>query len=155
MRKLFAAFLMVALIFGSITSTHASAIPEEGLLDIDLHFKDAPEFASWVRENLDTDGDGYLSDEEREAVTEIDVSGQKIYILGGIEIFPNLETLKCSGCEIGRLNLRSESLKYLDCSENYDLNELDLTQCYYLEEVNCSSLSLHNELDVCGLNILE
>ena len=50
-------------------------------------------FRDYVFVNFDTDGDGFLSDEECNAVTSIELVTDEIESLEGIEFFPNLESL--------------------------------------------------------------
>ncbi len=96
-------------------------------------------FRNFVRgSNIDKDGDGYLSDEEQQAVKTIDVSGCYISDLTGIQYFTNLEDLDCGYNQIESLNLQQNTtLKRLNCSNN------QLTQLVQgnegLEEVNCSN----------------
>ena len=77
-------------------------------------------FMQYVKDNFDTDNDGRLSDEEIEAVTKIDVSGTMssdggITSLEGIEIFTELQTLRCE---------YNEGLASLDVSGNAKLSYL-------------------------------
>ena len=51
-----------------------------------------PAFLSWVQQN-DTDVDGFLSQTEREAVTQMDLRKQGIQDLSGLEWFDRLEKL--------------------------------------------------------------
>lgn len=77
-------------------------------------------FRAYVSANCDTDGSGYLSDEEIAAVAEINVRGkneegaQLISTLKGIEFFPSLAYLDCAG----------NALKELDVSQNTALEGL-------------------------------
>ena len=50
-------------------------------------------FRSYISSNFDTDNDGRLSDSEISAVTVINVSGQGITRMNGIERFTALEDL--------------------------------------------------------------
>ena len=85
---------------------------------------------------------GYLSYEEINAVTEIDVSNMGISSLQGIELFTNLKKLKCSGNNLTALDLTQlKNLTYLDCSDN-QLTELDITQCPNLQTLKTLSLYL-------------
>ena len=102
-------------------------------------------FRNFVRgSNIDKDGDGYLSDEEQQAVKTIDVSGCYISDLTGIQYFTNLEDLDCGYNQIESLNLQQNTkLKILNCSNN------QLTRLVQgnegLEEVDCSNNKI-NEL---------
>ena len=60
-------------------------------------------FRSYVSSNFDSDSDGVLSDSEIAAATSIDVSGQGVSSLKGIEHFTALTTLYCQNNQINRL----------------------------------------------------
>ncbi len=76
-------------------------------------------FRAYIKENFDKDGDGYLSDEEREAVTYIDIRSKSIRSLRGINLFPNLTTLRCSDNMIGSLDFTyNPKIMYIDCMRN-------------------------------------
>lgn len=62
-------------------------------------------FRDYVAAHIDTNGDGRLSQEEAEQVTELSLSGQGIASLQGIANFTNLQTLDCSDNAIGALDL--------------------------------------------------
>ena len=126
------------------------ALPEEaaaGDIPIDeAHFPDKA-FRAYVSENLDTDGDGALSETERAAVTSIEVSDKGMEDLTGIEYFPAVTYLNCRGNNLPALNVSSiPDLTYLDCSFN-SLAELDVRANTALANLNCSVNALA-ELDV-------
>ena len=74
-------------------------------------------FRTYVFENFDTDGDGFLSAEECNAITRIEVHTDDIESIQGIEYMPNLEILYAFGWETG-------ILKDLDVSNNLALNTI-------------------------------
>ncbi len=80
-----------------------------------------PEFRAYVFENFDTDNNGFLSEQECDAVTSIDVDTKNISSLQGIEYFVNLEDLFC------RLNNWSTLKKYFNTETHewhtYDAND--------------------------------
>ena len=80
-----------------------------------------PEFRAYVFENIDTDNNGFLSEQECDAVTSIDVDTENISSLQGIEYFVNLEDLFC------RLNNWSTLKKYFNTETHewhmYDAND--------------------------------
>ncbi len=83
-------------------------------------FPDAA-FRQYVSDQFDQDKDGVLTKTEREAVTEINVedgyNGVKIEDLTGIEYFPNLTKLNCSGNALTKLDLSANTkLEELNCS---------------------------------------
>ena len=102
-------------------------------------------FRNFVRgSNIDKDGDGYLRDEEQQAVKTIDVSGCYISDLTGIQYFTNLEDLDCGYNQIESLNLQQNTkLKILNCSNNQLTRLVQVNEG--LEEVDCSNNKI-NEL---------
>lgn len=104
-------------------------------------------FRRYVAENFDTDGNGRLSQKERDAVTEIGVYGREIKSLMGISCFQNLEELDC----------RKNYLTSIDVSENTKLTglycwgnkltELDISNNTKLKDLRCFKNKIAN-LDV-------
>ncbi len=66
-------------------------------------------FRTWIIKNISGADDEVLTSEEIEAVKSIDVSGQGIESLVGIEQFKNLESLDCSNNSLKTLDLTSLS----------------------------------------------
>ena len=121
-------------------------------------------FMTYVEYNFDTNEDGKLSDKERKAVTEIDVSELSEYridleypapyTLEGIEYFPNLTKLSCSESYIRYLDVsKNKNLVELDCSY-CNLTKLDLRKNKKLKKLYCSSNNL-KKLDVSKNTKLE
>ncbi len=118
-------------------------------------------FRKWISENLDTDHDGLLSDEEISVCTEISIPSMSVDSLEGIEYFYNLEILNCSDNELLFLDVSANTvLKSLNCSHN-NLLSLDLSSCKKLKELDISfnscgrssSISLPKSPSVEKLNI--
>ena len=104
------------------------------------------EFRRYLKANIDKDGDGYLNDTELN-ITELDVSGQYIANLKGIEFFPHLEKLYCYNNKLTSLDVsKNTGLLTLSCYEN-KLTSLDVSQNTKLEELLCGKNQL-TELDV-------
>ena len=100
---------------------------------------------------FDQNGDGIFSEEERNAVTSIDLyngyKGQKLTSLQGIDFFPNLELLSCSRNQLTELDVsKNTKLTWLGCIEN-QLTELDVSKNTALEELYCYENNL-TSLDV-------
>ena len=100
---------------------------------------------------FDQNGDGIFSEEERNAVTSIDLyngyKGQKLTSLQGIDFFPNLELLSCSRNRLTELDVsKNTKLTWLGCIEN-QLTELDVSKNTALEELYCYENNL-TSLDV-------
>ena len=107
-------------------------------------------FREYISTQFDN-GDGILDTAEREAVTEIKVSGgyngEKITNLKGIEFFPNLLYLDCSENNLSSLDVSyNTELMMLLCYQN-KLNSLDVTRNPALITLNCNHNSL-TSLDV-------
>lgn len=106
-----------------------------------------PAFLQWV-EKKDSDGDGFLSQEELDAVTAMDLRKQGIEQLDGLEYFRNLESLNCSENDLTALVLEDfPALTSLTCNENASLETLDLRGVPALEHLYCFHSAL-TELDL-------
>ena len=104
------------------------------------------EFRQYLKANIDKDGNGYLNDTELNIRT-LDVSGQHIANLKGIEFFSNLETLYCYNNKLTSLDVsKNTALKELYCYNN-KLSSLDVSNNTALEKLNCCQNSL-SSLDV-------
>ena len=103
------------------------------------------EFRRYLKANID-DGDGYLDDTELN-ITKLDVSGQYIANLKGIEYFHNLETLYCYNNKLTSLDVsKNPELKELWCTNN-KLTSLDVSKNTKLEKLLCGKNQL-TELNV-------
>ncbi len=105
-------------------------------------------FREYVLTNFDTDGDGYLSKAELEAVTKIDVCGSSdadggITSLGGIEKFVNLQVLDCSyNSGITSLDVSNiTALKKLKCGHT-QISALDVSKNTSLTSLYCTSTNI-------------
>ena len=129
------------------------------------NFPDA-DFRQYVKDNFDWNGNGWLSDSEINAVTEIylpheyseslerQVCDLDLNSIDGIEFFPNLTTLDCIG---------NISLETIDISLNTKLTELWCNDCglgtlnvssnLYLRSLFCNNNNLKT-LDVSKNTLL-
>ena len=93
--------------------------PAEGDVPVDAEHFTLSEYGSgfmvYVRDNIDKDGDGVLSEAERLAVKEIDFDYGSA--LDGLQYFPNLEKLTCN-----------QVFDRLDVSGNLKLRELNVKE---------------------------
>ncbi len=110
----------------NVVESTAVGIPIDG-----EHFPDA-NFRSYVASNLDN-GDGILTDIERENVESIQVNTDNITSVKGIELFPNLNYLSVNGSsrnydDAHQTYVCSGQLTSLDLSGNTKLENL---YCYY------------------------
>ncbi len=106
-----------------------------------------------------------LNREEVDSIRYIDITGKSVSSLKGIEIFDNLEYLKCDYSKIEDLSItrcrsltmiscrHCKELKSLKCEENW-LTTLDLTGCDSLEVLVCHSNQLR-KLDLSNLKSLK
>ena len=108
----------------------------------ELNFPDVIFREEYVRK-FDKDKDGYLSNEEMNEVTDIDVSFEKNIInLTGIEYFKNLITLDCCYTGITDLNVsENKALKKLYCSST-GITELDIRENKDLKKLYCSDVKI-------------
>ena len=116
--------------------------PNTGNIAIDENSFPDGSFRSYVQENCDTDGDGFLSDSEMSIVKEIYVYGESIYSLAGIEYFTKLTYLNCEDNNIDELDLsKNLFLTELRCDNN-SLSSLNISNCQYLTTLFCSDNNL-------------
>ncbi len=82
------------------------------------HFPDGS-FRDYISANIDKDGDGFLSEEEISAVSDIDVDSTGIASLKGIEYFTELVSLNCGNNSLISLDLsENKKLSVLSCEGN-------------------------------------
>ena len=117
--------------------TAALPAAETGSIPINsTHFPD-DHFIAYVELRCDKDGDGTLSQDELNGVTELYVAHAYIKDLTGIELFPNLEKLDCKNNNLTRLDVsKNTKLTKLYCEFN-QLTGLDLSKNTALTELNC------------------
>ena len=124
-----------------------------------------------IERGVDTDSDGMISPTEAEAVTVLDVSGDTISELTGLEYFIHLQHLDCSRnfvvdsldvsalTELVSLRCSLNSIRDLDVSKNNQLRtlicssnvitKLDLSNNSLLDTLDCNA-NLLGELDLSG-----
>ena len=135
--------------FSRYFNLNVTVIPDGSIAIDDLNFPD-PNFRAYVKANFDKDNDNFLSESERNAVTEIAVSNKGITTLEGIQHFPNLEKLDCDQNNLSSLDVsKNSALKYLYCEQNNlsSLGSLDVSQNAALEYLKCEQNNL-TSLDV-------
>lgn len=148
---------MAALILAGQLTLPATALggSDTGLLSGDVEitqaFSDA-KLIAWLKDARNMNGagaDGVLTLAERQAVTSLDLSGQGLTSLEGLEAFPNLETLNCSQNKLTELDLtQNPNLTRLYCTDNL-LTELDVSKNPKLISLYCAYNRL-TSLDVSG-----
>ncbi len=136
-------------------------------------------FRGYISAKIDTDADGKLTEEERNAVTEIDFSYDynEIVDLTGLVWFPNLQYLYCNETGITSLDVSTNtSLKIISCNSckslssltlGYNnnltqldvdytaLTSLDVSSTPYLETLRCGNIATLTSLTLGSQNALE
>ena len=92
-KKYLSVLLATVLATGCLSAVVAFA--DDSVALNEMNFPDA-NFRAYLSENVDTDGNGALSVEERDNHPIISVANRGITSLKGIEYFPNLKNLSCS-----------------------------------------------------------
>ena len=109
---------------------------------------------------FDENNDATLSQEELDAVTNIDVRSKGITTLKGVEHFTNLRLLHCGSNQLTSLNVSQNTrLENLYCSEN-QLIALDVSQNPNLEVLVCyknqlTTLDVSQNTDLTDLDCSE
>ena len=105
-------------------------------------------------QEINQNGDEWLSPDEIAAVKWIDCCDKQIEKLTGIEYFTALKGLDCEGNQLTELNVsKNKALKYLFCNVN-QLRKLDVRDNEALRVLCCSGNQL-TELDVSQNTELE
>ncbi len=107
-------------------------------------------FRLYVSEQLDTNGNGSLSNREIAAVTALTLRNKEIISLKGIEYFTELATLNCDSNYLKALDLSSNTRLYsLNCGWNR-LTALNLRGCDRLTTLACGDNQLTSlDLGTC------
>ena len=158
--------IMLLLVMGILSLLGTDRILVQGKsIDIDMDTFPDDDFQLYVEYAFDTNRDGKLSDAERRAVKEIDISDCSEYKLGleynnavslkGIEYFPNLEKLDCSQNSIEKLDVsKLKNLKELRCNNNL-IRKLNVKNNSKLKLLYCAGNKLKG-IDLSkNINLLE
>ncbi|PHR13749.1 MAG: hypothetical protein COA40_04195 [Aequorivita sp.] len=137
-------YIIILFLFGSIAHAQIVNIP-------DASFKNALVNRPCVDLNgdgngdvdADTNNDGEIQLNEAQAVLRLDIAGEGINSLEGIQSFLNLEYLRCGSNNIISLDIVTQNfnLKGL-VFEHLGITNLDVTQMTNLEELNCHDNAL-------------
>ena len=93
-------------------------------------------FRSYVSDNFDTDGDGYLSDSEIAAAERIKITNRGVSSLKGIGYLTSLKSLYCNNNDLSELDVsKNTNLVELSCINN-NLSSLDVSNNTKLEWLN-------------------
>ena len=130
-----------------------TALAEGDEISIEASFPDEV-FRDYVRNEIDTDGNGSLSETEISAVAEIELNSLEISDLSGIKRFTALEELSCYDTKLTSLDLSGcTALTNLYCGENNQLMSLDVSNCTALEYLDCEENQL-TSLNVSNCTVL-
>lgn len=111
---------------GQLTLPAVAATPlaprsYEGSINITEAFRDQ-KLQSWLLNAANLGGpgaDGVLTQEERMAVTQLDLSGLGLTSLEGLDAFPNLQSLNCSNNNLEQLLLTDNTkLVFIETFDN-------------------------------------
>ena len=128
--------------------------PSENIGNIGALFPDT-HFATYVKENIDANHDGWLGMIEALITMELNLTGLGIEDLTGIEYLDHIQTLNCSGNNIKEAVLDSfPYLSSISMQNNPDLKRLKLSYCPALRSLDCSNNALL-DLDVRSLLALQ
>ena len=163
----------------TVFSENATVSETNETVKIDAeHFPDQ-NFRTYVKKNIDKDGNGVLSATEIAAVSTIDVEFAEIRDLTGVSYFSELHNLCCGNNYISELDVSAlKKLKILSCQRNNltkltlgnhpalveligsenSLTEIDVSHCPKLQELDLpysklSSLDLTNCPDLILLDL--
>ena len=130
--------LAAALAVVTVPAVPASA---GGLLINENNFPDAA-FRKYIKNNIDTNGDGTISAGEIKHTEHFDVADLGIKNLKGIEYFTYIAFLDCSNNKLTSIDLsKNPRLTSIDCEWN-GLTKLVLTNNTQLRELRCD----HNKI---------
>ncbi len=133
--------VLLATVLATGCFSAAVAFGSDSIAINETNFPDA-NFREYISETKDLDGDGYLSDSERNITMMSVTEDNEIKTLKGIEYFTNLKILRCSNISLEELDVSALSdLTALTCMGN-NLTKLDLFNNNKLQRVNCSDNSL-------------
>ena len=128
--------------------------PSENIGNIGALFPDT-HFATYVKENIDANHDGWLGMIEALITMELNLTGLGIEDLTGIEYLDHIQTFNCSGNNIKEAVLDSfPYLSSISMQNNPDLKRLKLSYCPALRSLDCSNNALL-DLDVRSLLALQ
>lgn len=106
-----------------------------------LEFEDSY-FKNYLLVNYDVNGDGKFTKQDADNITSLDIVGQNVKSLAGIEALENLVSLHCSFCNISELDVSGNSKLFaLYCSNN-SLQTLDVSRNNALQALWCENNQL-------------
>jgi hypothetical protein len=107
-----------------------------------------------IQKGIDSDGDGKISYSEASVVRSLDISGNNLSDITGIESFINLDTLYCFFNKLSSLDVsKCKNLIFLECRQN-QLTSLDVSKNLALTTLRCGTNQFES-LDVSNNILLE
>jgi len=141
-----------------ILGISASLLIHAGTLNNVVYIPDNNFLTALKKLGVDINGDGVIQQSEASSFTKtLDVNGQNISDLTGINAFTNITQLYCSINSIKNLNVSSLTyLTLIDCSFN-TMQSLDVSSCSNLVTLTCnnnrlSSLDVSSNTNLVTLN---
>ena len=136
----------------------AQQVPDGPFLDVLLTANTTTNIIAWDNGGdpivIDANGDYEVTAEEAEEVFALDISGNGLASIEGIEYFTDLETLNCEQNNLTSFDASVlGDLEFLNCSENL-LTSLDISYHDKLQNVDCSQNQL-TSLIITGVEYLE
>ena len=130
-----------------IKGNNSGSSEEKKGIKIDENTFPDKNFREYILNNIDKDGDGYLSESEIAETTSITCRARSISSLKGIECFVNVQSIDCSVNKLTELDVsKNTALTELYCGGN-KLTELDVSKNTALYELYCRDNNL-TQLDV-------
>jgi hypothetical protein len=113
----------------------------------EIYIPDIAFIYALIEEGVDADNNNFISFEEAESVTSLNLSTKGITDMTGIEAFTNLTNLECKFNAMTTMDLsKNTALTYLNCYTN-PLTFLDVSNCTELTYLQCNMNEL-TSLDV-------
>ena len=113
----------------------------------EIYIPDIAFLYALIEEGVDTDNDNFISFEEAESVTSLNLNTKGITDMTGIEAFTNLTYLECIFNAMTSMDLsQNTALTYLNCYTN-PLTFLNVSNCTELTYLQCNMNEL-TSLDV-------
>ena len=143
-----------------IKGNNSGSSEEKKGIKIDENTFPDEKFRAYILENIDKDGDGYLSDTEIAETTSITCAARSISSLKGIECFVNVQSIDCGVNNLTQLDVSKNTvLETLTCDQN-NLTQLDVSKNVKLWDLDCyknnlTQLDVSKNVKLCDLYCFE
>jgi uncharacterized repeat protein (TIGR01451 family) len=129
--------LLSILLLSFITQAQIVTIPDANFKNALVNTNCVGNSSNQYLTDVDTNDDGEIQESEALAVTKLNVHGQGILDLTGIQSFITIESLNCSNNSLTSLTLNNFiNLRDLGCGDN-NITNLSITNCFNLYSFNC------------------